>query len=161
MIEKYLLIQDLNFEKVRNKIKENRDKKIIFSSSDDELNRKVIEKEKIQIFLPILSERKDFQKQRNSGLNQVIAKEMKKNHIKLGVSIEELTKESLTKKQKSEILGRITQNINLCKKNNIKLAIILTEKRDPYDLKSLGLILGVPTKMLKEMEFVFLEQPFF
>ena len=74
-----ILIQEKTFEKARNEIRKNLNKKVIFSSNDDDLNRKILEKEKIDIFMPLLADRKDFQKQRNSGLNHVVAKIAKKN----------------------------------------------------------------------------------
>ena len=46
-----ILISEDNFDKARKQIKENQGKKIIFSSNDDELNRKVLEKENIEILL--------------------------------------------------------------------------------------------------------------
>ena len=65
-MKNYILVQETNFLKARKKIRENKNKKIIFSSDDDELNRKILEKEKIDILLLNQSKRKDFQKQRNS-----------------------------------------------------------------------------------------------
>ena len=65
-MKEQILIKETNFEKARKKIKENKDSEIIFSSDDDELNRKILEKEKIKILLLNQKDRKDFQKQRNS-----------------------------------------------------------------------------------------------
>ncbi len=77
-MDKQILIHENNFQKARNKIRENSGKHIIFSGESDELNRKVLEKEKINILLLKLSRRKDYSKQRNSGFNQVLAKLAKK-----------------------------------------------------------------------------------
>ena len=38
-----ILIQEKTFEKARHEIRKNNDKTIIFSSNDDDLNRKVLE----------------------------------------------------------------------------------------------------------------------
>ena len=85
-MEQTILTQK-DFNKLKNEVKkvkeENKDI-IIYSSEDDELNRKVIEKLPINVLLINLSGRRDFQKQRNSGFNQVMAKIMKKNNIHLG-----------------------------------------------------------------------------
>ncbi|GAH60727.1 unnamed protein product, partial [marine sediment metagenome] len=62
-----ILIQETDFNKIRKKMKENVKKKIIFSSNNDELNRKVLEKEKINILLLNQTQRKDRFKQRDSG----------------------------------------------------------------------------------------------
>ncbi len=64
-----ILIQETDFNKIRKKIKDNPNKKIIFSSNNDELNRKVIEKENIDILLLNLIKRKDRFKQRDESIN--------------------------------------------------------------------------------------------
>ncbi len=147
-MKKQILIEEKSFDKIRKQIKENKDKEIIFSSNDDELNRKILEKEPISILLLNQSHRKDFQKQRNSGLNQVLAKIAKKNKIVIGINFDEIVDSKA--KQKAEIIARIKQNIKLCNKNKIGMKFVcLKEKRDVYDLKSLGLVLGMPTWMTK------------
>ncbi|MAH03877.1 hypothetical protein CMI39_03785 [Candidatus Pacearchaeota archaeon] len=145
-MENLILIKENSFEKIRALIKKNKNKTIIFSSDDDELNRKVLEKEKINIFLINQEKRKDFLKQRNSGFNHVLAKIAKKNNITIGINLDEIIKE------KPEILARIRQNIKLCNKNKLKMKFISQKhKRNIYDLKSLGLVLGMPTWMVKEL----------
>ena len=148
-----IIIQEKTFEKARKSIKENKDKTIIFSSNDDDLNRKILEKEKIDILLINLSNRKDYQKQRNSGFNQVLAKIAKKNKITIGINFDEII-QARTKTEKVRILARIKQNIMLCKKNKLKMQFITQNKnnqRNIYDLKSLGLVLRMPTWMTKNL----------
>ena len=143
------IIKEENFEKSRKEIRKNKGK-VIFSSNNDETNRKVLEKEKIEILLLNQSNRKDFQKQRNSGFNQVLAKLVKKNNIIIGINLDEIIESN--QKEKSRILARIRQNIKLCNKNKLKLMFIAQKaenNRNIYDLKSLGLILGMSTKMTK------------
>jgi len=151
-MEKYVLIKENTFEKARIKIKKNSDEIIIFSSEDDDLNTKVLEKIPINILLINQSQRRDFQKQRNSGFNQVMARLAKKNKVLIGINLDEII--SSEKKQKAEILARIKQNIKLCNKNKISMKFIsLNEKnqRNIYDLKSLGLVLGMPTWMISKL----------
>ena len=77
---------------------------------------------------------------------------MKKNNIQLGINLDEILEETNAKK-KAEILARIKQNIKLCNKNRVKMRFIAQKKkneRNIYDLKSLGLILGMPTWMTKQ-----------
>ena len=150
-MKNYILIQENDFQKARNKIKKNKDKKIIFFSDNDELNRKVLEKEKIDILLLNQSKRKDTLKQRNSGFNHVLAKIAKKKEIIIGINLDEII--NANQKQKSEILARVMQNIKLCNKNKIKMKFISLKKnlRNIYDLKALGLVLGMPTWMTKEL----------
>lgn len=147
------IINETNFEKARKIILSKKgEKEIAFTSNDDELNRKISEKAPINILLLNLSQRKDRQKQRESGLNEVLAKILKKNNIALGINLDEIIESN--QKEKSEIISRIKQNIMLCNKNKIKMKFISQKeknKRNIYDLKSLGLILGMPTWMTKEL----------
>ena len=144
-----ILISEDNFDKARKLIKENRDKKIIFSSDDDELNRKILEKEEINILLLNQEGRKDFQKQRNSGFNQVLAKLAKKKDITIGINLDEIINSE--EKQKAQILARIVQNIKICNKNKLKMKFISKiQKRNIFDLKSLSLVLGMPTGMTSD-----------
>ncbi len=143
-----VILTEKNFNKLREEVKKNREKEIIFSSSDDELNRKVMEKLPINMLLIHLSGRKDFLKQRNSGFNEVMAKIAAKNGVKICFDIEEL----VNSHEKERILSRLKQNIGLCKKSKLQVVFIESnEKRDPLLLKSLGLVLGMPTWMTKEI----------
>lgn len=138
------------FEKAKKKIneekKKNSNRLIGITGIDDELNRKILEKEKVDIFVPSLAFRKDFSKQRDSGFNQVLAKIAKKNEIIIGVNLDEVINSN--KKEKAKILGRIKQNISLCKKNKLKITFVGNYVRC-QDLKALGNVLGMPTDMPK------------
>ena len=146
-----ILIQEIDFQKARKKINEAKKvgKEVIFSSSDDELNRKVLEKEKIDVLLLNLSKRRDKMKQRDSGFNHVLAKLAKKSDVTLGINFDEIV--SSNGKEKVEILGRLRQNIRLCNKNKVKMKFISKKSIDTYSLKSLGLTLGMPTWMAKSL----------
>jgi len=145
-----ILITETNFDKARKKIKENKGKTLIFTSDDDELNRKVMEKLPIQILLINQSHKKDFQKQRNSGFNHVLAKIAKKKKVAIGINLDEIINSKA--KQKAEILARVRQNIKICNKNKVNMKFIsFKHKRDIYDLKALGLVLGMPTNIIKEL----------
>ena len=146
-----ILIQEIDFQKARKKINEAKKagKEVIFSSSDDELNRKVLEKEKIDVLLLNLSKRRDKMKQRDSGFNHVLAKLAKKSDVTLGINFDEIV--SSSGKEKVEVLGRVRQNIKLCNKNKIKMKFISKKSTDIYGLKSLGLTLGMPTWMAKSL----------
>jgi len=140
------ILTETNFNKLKEEVKKNKDKKIIFSSDDDELNRKVMEKIPIQILLINQAKRKDKQKQRDSGLNQVIVKIAKKNKIQIGIKLDEIIESKQI--EKARIFARIKQNIMLCNKNKVQMKFISQKhQRNIHDLKSLGLILGMPTWM--------------
>jgi RNase P/RNase MRP subunit p30 len=152
-MENSVLINEKNFEKARSKIRANSKSNVIFSSNDDDLNRKILEKEKINVLLLNQSERFDQAKQRNSGLNQVLAKIAKKKGVTIGINLDEIVNSN--KKKKAEILARIRQNINLCKKNNLKMEFVHQNdknKRSAHDLRALGLVLGMSTSMTKNLE---------
>ncbi|GAI46516.1 unnamed protein product, partial [marine sediment metagenome] len=141
-MKNHVLIKEDNFEKARREIKKNKGKKIIFSGDNDVLNQKVLEKEKINILLLNQSFRKDRQKQRDSGLNQVLAKLAKKKGVVIGVNLDEIIDSK--EKKRAEILGRVRQNITLCNKNRLNMKFIALKRkneRDIYDLKALGLVL--------------------
>lgn len=148
----FVVISTNDFNSFRKELKiikaRERRKLIGFTSADDELNRKILEKEKIDFFMPLLFYRKDKAKQRDSGFNQVMAKIAKKNSVSIGISLNEIINSN--GKNKFEILARIRQNIKLCNKNKIKM-IFLGDDRDIHDLKSLGLVLGMPTSMTKNL----------
>ncbi len=152
MEKNQILVMQTEFNKLKNEVKLNSDKEIIYTSNNDELNRKVIEKLPIQVLLVNLAGRKDYQKQRNSGFNQVMAKVMKKKKIILGINFDEII-ESKSLREKSEIIARIQQNIFLCKKNNVEMTFVIQDKkneRNVYDLKAIGLVLGMSTSMTKQ-----------
>jgi len=145
-----IIISETDFQKVRKLIKENTGKKIIFSTSDDELNRKILEKEHIDILLLMLSNRKDRMKQRDSGFNQVLAKIAKSKEVTIGINLDEIL--NADKSDKAEILARVRQNIKLCNKNKLKMEFVSQKnEKDKHDLKALGLSLGMPTWMTKEI----------
>ena len=157
-MKNFTLIEGVNFNKIRKDIKEAKDANlhsdlnIIFSSNDDELNRKILEKEKIDILLLNQSGRKDFLKQRNSGFNHVLAKMAKKNNVSIGINFDEIVNSHGI--NKSKIFGRIRQNIKICNKNKLKMKFIIQNsenQRDIYDLKSLGAVLGMPTWIVRDL----------
>jgi len=157
-----ILITETNFNRLKQQVKktreENKNSRIIFSSEDDELNRKVLEKlgesQGVDILVIPLENRKDFMKQRNSGFNHVMAKAAKKNNISIGIDFDEIL-DAKNSNEKSKILSRIMQNIFLCNKNKINMVFISKKyERDLRDLKSLGLVLGMPTWMAKSLELI-------
>lgn len=143
------LLQKDNFNRLKEKVK-TANKPIIFTSDDDELNRKVLEKLKIDILLISQKNRNDFQKQRNSGFNQVMAKIAKKNNIQIGINLDEIINSN--QKEKAKILARIQQNIKLCNKHKLQMQFLGKNKRNLHDLKSLGLVLGMNTQKIKNLQ---------
>jgi len=150
-MENSIIITESDFQEARNAIKKAREegKKIIFSGSD-EMNRKVLEKEKIDILLIKLSDKKDRIKQRNSGFNHVLAKLAQKKDVIIGINLDEIM--DADKKEKVKIFARLMQNVKLCRKNKLKMIFISNKhQKDIYDLKALGLVLGMPTWMTSKL----------
>ena len=149
----YVLISGKDFNEARKKIKEAQKEgaEVIFASNDDDLARKVLEKEAISVLLINQESRRDMAKQRSSGFNQVLAKTAKKKDVVIGINLDEVLNSQ--EEKKSEILSRIRQNVKLCNKNKLKMRFISknSQEKDSYDLKSLGLVLGMPTWMVKNL----------
>ncbi len=145
-----IIIEENNFDKARKAIKDNNQNRIVFTSNNDELNRKILEKEKISLLLIKQKGRKDRQKQRNSGLNSVMSKIAKNNKIQIGIFLDEIIDSKGN--EKSEIISRIKQNIRICSKEKLNMEFIsVSNQRSKYDLQSLGLSLGMPTWMIKDL----------
>ena len=109
-------------------------------------------KEKIDVLLLNQSQRMDATKQRNSGFNHVLAKIAKKKNAEIGINFDEII--SLGKKRKVDILGRVIQNVKLCNKNKLTMKFVSLKNKSKiniYDVKSLGLVLGMPTWMTKNL----------
>ena len=152
-MEDFVIINENDFMKARKEIRKNNNKKIIFSGLDDELNRKILEKEKIDVLLLNQSGRTDKTKQRNSGFNHVLAKIAKKKNVAIGINFDEIIESE--KKRKADILGRVIQNIKLCNKSKLKMKFFSLKNKNKiniYDVKSLGLVLGMPTWMTKNLD---------
>lgn len=94
--------------------KEDFDKLGIVISKDYDTNRRLIERKKIKILVDVhMNNFKDNLHFRSSGLNQVICKLMNKNNVALGISLASI--------ENGLMLGRIKQNIKLCRKYKVKM----------------------------------------
>jgi RNase P/RNase MRP subunit p30 len=151
-----LILNTPNINEARKQIdklrKQNKDEKIAVLSQSDEFNRKALEIKNLNIL--IINEnlnQRDYSKQRNSGLNEVLAKICKEKGIEIGVQIDEITKKPELEKAKS--LARLSQNIMLCKKAGAKLIFLSNNIIDKRALQSLMLVLGAGTKQAEQIEF--------
>ena len=127
--------------KIQNKFKDKESFVAIKSSSND---KEAIEKSRIDmVFSFEENPRKDFIHHRASGLNHILCKMAKENNVAIGFSIKSL----LDAGNKPELLGRIMQNMKLCRKFEVKTSIASFatnpfEMRGAHDLTSLFKILG-------------------
>jgi RNase P/RNase MRP subunit p30 len=98
-------------------------------------NRRVVESLKIDYLVsPELGDRKDSLKQRDSGLNHIVAKEMAKRGIAVVVDFDSIA--SMNGKVKALRLARIMQNVKICRRAGCKVRIL--GSADEKALKSFG-----------------------
>ncbi len=113
--------------------------------SDDKVNRKIVEDKNTDIFLsPEKTRAKDFMHYRDSGLNQVLCGLAKKNNIAIGFNFNDV----LHSQNRPLLMGKMMQNIRLCRKYKVKMIIISGaqnphELRFPQELTSFGICLGM------------------
>jgi len=109
------------------------------------LNRNFFESKKTDIITSLeTSLTKDKTHFKDSGLNHVLCKLAKKNNIAIAFNFNNI----LNAKKQYIILGRIRQNIMLCRKYKIPMIIVSFantsfEMRNPKDFISLGISLGM------------------
>jgi len=100
---------------------------------------------------------RDFMHHRNSGLNQVLCKIAAQKSVIVCFSLQDILA------GKGHVLGRIRQNIGLCRKYGVKMGFASfaknrLEMRNPSDVKSLLEVLGMHPKEAKEALEVFWER---
>lgn len=145
------IINTTNLNQTRKQIQElkKQGKEVIVKAQDEEFNRKILENSDVNILLsPETHNRKDYKKQRDSGLNEFLCKLAKKNNIKIGIDIDELKK--LDKKSKVKVLSRIIQNIELCKRTKTEIIIFPKGKYPKQDIMAFMLSLKSSTEMAKK-----------
>lgn len=141
-----LLCKPNYVNKLRNKVK------IILVESSDK-DRYVLERTKADLIFNLENQKRDFMHHRNSGLNQVLCKLAKKRGIAIGFNFNlVLNKEGM---ERSQVLGRMMQNIRFCRKYKINMVIASFAKkpfemRSAHDLVSFGISLGMHPKEAKD-----------
>ena len=94
-----------------------KDKFTAYKANGDD--RKAFEKGINLIYHLEFGKRKDFIFSRNSGMNQVLAKIAKEKNVVIGFSFNDFAKA----KNRAEILGRMQQNMRLCRKYKVKTLV--------------------------------------
>ena len=136
-----ILADSKDINKIKSKLNNNDIFAAMKSSNND---REIIEKSKVDMIFSFEdSVKKDFIHQRASGLNHILCKSAKENNVTIGFSLSLI----LNSKNKHVILGRMMQNIKMCKKFRVKTIIASFaekpfEMRSVHDLRSLFEILG-------------------
>jgi|TARA_Y100000034_G_scaffold136615_1_gene214160 ribonuclease P/MRP protein subunit RPP1 len=134
------MIKTNNLNELRREIKKLKDanEEVVVLAGDDAFNRKVVENGDVDVIVGLEFDRRDFLKQRNSGLNEIMARLAKKNGIKIGVDVGEIKKLSCV--EKARVLARLRQNIGLCKR--LKVEMIVYPRGYGKEVMSLFLVLG-------------------
>lgn len=126
-------------------------KPLIAKSSD--IDRLLIESKKIKLIYGFEQiNRKDYLSQRASGLNHITCEAASKNNVAIGFCYSSLLGKIY---HASLLIGRMMQNIRLCRKYKVKMIIgSFSEKpfemRSPNDVMSLFTILGMDAKTAKD-----------
>lgn len=95
--------------------KKDKNKIISLQGRDDAFNRRAIETLKINYLVsPEISPKKDTLKQRDSGINHVVAKEAARKNISFVIDFSFI--KNLEAKEQAKVLARIIQNIKICRK---------------------------------------------
>ena len=145
-----ILADNKNLNKIKNVLEKqsflselkNEQTFIAVKSSYNDMN--IIEKFKPNIIFSFEDNNKrDFIHQRASGLNHILCRSAKENDVIIGFSLSSI----LNAEDKYKVLGKIMQNIMLCRKFEVKTAIASFAQnsfgmRSPHDLASLFRTLG-------------------
>lgn len=129
-------------------------KQIAIQGRDSNFNRRALETLKINYLVsPENLNTKDSLKQRDSGLNHVLAKIAKNNKITILINFSEI-QDIKNKKQKSVLLSKIIQNIKICRKVScqIKIASLAkskNKKSSEDQRKSFAFSLGMSSQQVK------------
>ena len=127
--------------------------KIVIAKSSDK-DRFLAESKKIKLIYGFESPgRKDYIHQRASGLNHIMCELLRKNNIVAGFSYGELINSNEV--ELPLIMGRIMQNLILCRKYKVKTAIASFAQnpfdlRAPHDVSNMFQLLGMDEQITKE-----------
>jgi len=143
------LIKTLKPEPLRRMIDKlsNYSKPIFVLGTTDEVNRIALEHKKIKALVsPEYNRQRDFLHYRNSGLNQVLCKIARDNNKLIIINFNNILLSQDIKRAK--IIGRIIQNIKICKKYKTKIRIasfatLQKEMRSFSDLRSFCVAIGM------------------
>jgi RNase P/RNase MRP subunit p30 len=135
------------------------DGKIVVLGRDDVFNRRILETIKINYLVSaenIEFHNRDSLKQRDSGLNHVLAKIAKEKKIGIVFDVSQLMGVSKdSKKEKALVLARMMQNVDVCRraKCDLKLASFAENKKQlisEEQIKAFGFSIGMSSQQVRE-----------
>ncbi|MEK6914690.1 MAG: hypothetical protein AABW83_03500 [Nanoarchaeota archaeon] len=124
------MIKTKNINEARREIQKlfKEGKKIVIEAGDDNFNRKIFEIKEVDMIVGLEINGIDKLRQKDSGMNEVIAKLAKENDIFIGIDINKIKELNLLNKGKA--IARIKQNISLCKRTGAKIKLLNTGSRE-------------------------------
>ncbi len=137
-----ILANEKNIQKINNKFK---GKNVFVAIKSSASSREIIERSYANLIFSLEEHgRKDFMHQRGSGLDHILAKLAHDKNVSIGFSLNSI----INSKNKGIIMGRMMQNIMLCRKYKVKTIIASFAEtpfgmRSPYDVMSLFASLGM------------------
>ncbi len=121
--------------------------KVGLVGGDDAFNRRAIETLKIDYLVsPERGAKKDTLKQRDSGINHVVAKMAKDKGVAIVIDFAEISK--LNKKDMALRLEKVIQNVKICRKAGCKIKIWGSE--DKKALEAFGISLGMSSNQARD-----------
>jgi len=121
--------------------------KVGLVGGDDAFNRRAVETLKMDYLVsPERGAKKDSLKQRDSGINHVVAKMAKEKGVAIVIDFSEVA--GLKGKDKALRLERIIQNVKICRKVGCKIKIWGSE--DKKALESFGVSLGMSSSQARD-----------
>ena len=94
---------------------------------------------------------KDFMKSRNSGLNQVLCRLAVKNKVVIGFNFDDV----LDAKNRGLILGKMMQNIMLCRRYKVGMYVFSRKRNNSKDLQAFARVIGMtPLESKNAVKFV-------
>jgi len=130
----------------------NKSKLVFVKATED--NRFAFEKSRPSMVFAIEeAQPRDYMHQRGSGLNHILCKLAKENKVKIGFSFNSIL--NCNAMTRAQLMGRMQQNILLCRKYKCKTAIASFAKtpyemRSPKDLMAFFIELGMHQKEAKD-----------
>lgn len=107
-------------------------KKVFVAIKSSNKDREVIDKSKVDMIFSFEDAvRRDFIHQRASSLNHILCRLAKEKNVIIGFSLSSI----LNAGNKSVVLGRMVQNIKLCRKFKVK-TVIASFAQKPLDMRS-------------------------
>ena len=125
-----ILADSKNLKKIKNKMEEG---SVFVAAKSSDNDMETMEGPLANLIFSFEeNQRRDFIHQRASGLNHILCSLARKNNITVGFSFASI----LNAKNTYEILGRIMQNLRMCRQFKVK-TVIASFAKNPYEMRSM------------------------